>query len=421
MGAHDQPSALRKLMAGQGAIAVAIGVMNVCTYGYTMIAARLLGPGSYGAFASLMATLLVLGVLQLGLQATAARRISSDPDHVAEIERGIMHVTYRSAWVLGVLVLLLTPVTSVVLRIDDIATLVLLAAVTVPMTIMGGQAGILQGERRWKALAAIYLAAGVPRLALGTLFVLWRPTELGALAGVAVAFVAPVAVGGWVLRRGGRKSAGTPVAHPRKVMGWETVRNSHALLAFFALSNVDVIVARNVLDQHEAGLYAGGLILTKAVLFLPQFVVVVAFPSLSTVHERMAALRRSLALVAALGAAATAGAALLTELALVFVGGSQYNEISSLLWLFAVLGTLLSMLQLLVYSILGRQGHRAVVLIWATLVVFILAGLTAHEAAAVLVRVVVADGLLVALLTGLALRRRRTPHSERQTAEDRAR
>ena len=68
--------------------------------------------------------------------------------------------------------------------------------------------------------------------------------------------------------------------------GWsvlrESVRNSHALFAFFALSNADVIVARSVLDAHESGLYAGGLILVKAVLFLPQFVVVVAFPSMST-------------------------------------------------------------------------------------------------------------------------------------------
>ena len=55
-----------------------------------------------------------------------------------------------------------------------------------------------------------------------------------------------------------------------------------ALLAFFALSNADIVVARNVLDGHDAGLYAGGLILTKAVLFLPQFVVVVAFPSMAT-------------------------------------------------------------------------------------------------------------------------------------------
>ena len=36
----------------------------------------------------------------------------------------------------------------------------------------------------------------------------------------------------------------------------------YALLAFFALSNVDIIVARNVLSDHDAGLYAAGLIIT---------------------------------------------------------------------------------------------------------------------------------------------------------------
>ena len=61
----------------------------------------------------------------------------------------------------------------------------------------------------------------------------------------------------------------------------ELFHNSHALLAFFALSNADVVIARSTLDPHDAGLYAGGLILAKAVLFLPQFVVVVAFPSMS--------------------------------------------------------------------------------------------------------------------------------------------
>ncbi len=70
----------------------------------------------------------------------------------------------------------------------------------------------------------------------------------------------------------------------------ESVHNSQVLLAFFALSNADIVIARNVLDEHDAGLYAGGLILTKAVLFLPQFVVVIAFPSMSTIAERRRAL-----------------------------------------------------------------------------------------------------------------------------------
>ena len=86
-----------------------MGVMNVATYGFTMIAARLLGPQSYGALAALMATLLVITVLQLGLQATAARRISAEPEHVAQIERTILGVTYRAALALAVLLLVLAP------------------------------------------------------------------------------------------------------------------------------------------------------------------------------------------------------------------------------------------------------------------------------------------------------------------------
>ena len=46
-----------------------------------------------------------------------------------------------------------------------------------------------------------------------------------------------------------------------------------------------------------------------------------------------------------------------------FVGGEQYAEIESRLWMFAILGTLLAMLQLLVYSVLARQGPRSALLV----------------------------------------------------------
>ena len=94
-------SYVRTLMRSGTSIAIAIGVMNLATYGFTIVAARILGPTEYGALAGLMATLMVLAVLQLGLQATAARRISAEPEHVAQIEQSIMRVTYRGALVLG--------------------------------------------------------------------------------------------------------------------------------------------------------------------------------------------------------------------------------------------------------------------------------------------------------------------------------
>ena len=62
--------------------------------------------------------------------------------------------------------------------------------------------GILQGERRWRELAIMYVLAGVPRLVIGLALILWRPTEFMAFLGVALGFYAPLLYGLAVLRHG---------------------------------------------------------------------------------------------------------------------------------------------------------------------------------------------------------------------------
>ncbi len=382
-------------------IAVAMAVMNIATYLYTYIAARLMGTQVYGAFAALMNVLLVVSVLSLALQATAARRISADPGHVAQIEREILRVSWRSALVLGAALVALSPVIKVALRLDSVGTAALIGVIAVPLTLMGGQAGILQGERRWTALGLLYMAAGVPRLLLGTALIVWRPTEFWALLGVFLGAIMPVVVG-WLALRGHRDQSSDSDTHAGGPVLREALGHSQTLFAFFALSNVDIILARNVLDGHEAGLYAGGLILTKAVLFLPQFVVVVAFPAMSTTHERRRALTLSLALVTALGVCVTLGAWLLSSLALVFAGGSKFADIEERLWLFAILGTLLSLLQLVVYSVIARQGQRSIYIVWAALITLIGGGLLMHSLISLLLWVMLVDVSLLVVLTGIS-------------------
>ncbi|CAN5316989.1 hypothetical protein BH09ACT12_BH09ACT12_02920 [soil metagenome] len=393
---------------GNGAvIAVAIGVMNVATYGFTIIAARALGPQQYGAFAAVMNLLMVVSVAQLALQAVAARRISSTPGDVSVIESGIRRVTWLTALTLGALLLLAAPLINYLLRLEGLLTALLVGAIAVPLTIMGGQAGTLQGERRWRPLAALYAAAGVPRLLIGTALILWQPEESTAILGVFIGALAPVAVGAIALRD--RVHHDTPPSdedHGLRALVRELGHNSQALLAFFAVTNVDVILARNLLDNADSGLYAGGLILTKAVLFLPQFVVVVAFPAMSDARERRRALRMSLGGVAALGVLGVAATVVLSHVALIFVGGEQYAAIEDRLWQFAVLGTLLSMIQLLVYALIARRGGRSTWLLWVALVVIVLAAQLAGSVGELLLIVTIVDSLLlVGLLVPVALAR----------------
>jgi len=276
--------------------------------------------------------------------------------------------------------------------------------------VMGGQAGILQGEERWAPLAAIYLAVGVGRLGFGAVALVLEPNTQGAMVGVTLGAVLPVVIGWAALRHRSRERVprGERVAlSARWAKGGvlrEVMHNSHALLAFFALSNADVIIARSTLDEHQAGLYAAGLILAKAVLFLPQFVVVIAFPSMSKQSGRRMHLL-SLGAVLAIGMVTVAGVAVLSRIAVSFVGGPAYSDLQDRLWLFAVLGTLLAMIQLMVYDVVARQHQRMVFVVWAALVALACVAPFVGSLTFLIVVVVFIDLLLFLVLLAVSLRR----------------
>ena len=399
---------LLSFLQGSGGLAVAIVVMNVATYGFQLVAARRLGPEAYGGVASLMALLMVIGVAQLGLQATAARRIAAEPEHVGTIEHVMRTVTLRASLLMGGVMLLLAPLVWRLLKLDSLVPALLVAVCAVTLTMCGGQAGILQGERRWLPLSLLYLALGVPRVVLGTVCMIVSPTETAAMVGVAGSLFVPIAVGWWALRRPRADLDDSFTAeqthdHGLRSIAKEGLHSSLALLAFFVLSNMDIVIARNTLTHHQAGLYAGGLILTKAVLFLPQFVVVVAFPSMSTEGEQRSSLLRALGAVAVAGVVSIAGAWLLSGIAMIFIGGDSYAAVQHRLWLFAVVGMMLSLLQMLIYSVLARRHRGASILVWVAVAVLAGFGLVMNSLTTLVLTVVVVDSVLTVVLLTLSL------------------
>ena len=383
-------------------IAVAIGIMNLSTYGYTVLAAHLIGKEAYGAFSALMGALLVISVLSLGLQATGARRISAHPDQVVAIERVVLGVGLRSALVLGAVCLALAPVLNAVLHLHSLPTALLVGIAAFPLTYMGAQAGVLQGERRWALLALVYLAQGLGRLFFGLGLIIFWPTEFAAMSGVALGCWLPVLIGALALARP-RTDVPHSEGHPGLDLIREVGHSSQALLAFFALSNADILVARATMSNSQAGLYAAGLIMAKAILFLPQFVVVYAFPSMSKAETSRRTLLLAMGMSATLGAMGVLAVLVLPQFALLFVGGKDFEPVKNDLYLFAIVGTLLSMVQLLVYSALARRQGRAVIMIWTALAVLVVSALAVNTQSALVLVVVAIDGALFLALLGVAL------------------
>jgi O-antigen/teichoic acid export membrane protein len=238
---------------------------------------------------------------------------------------------------------------------------------------MGGFLGIAQGSERWHAVTVIALANGFGRLIGGVTALLIHPSLVSAMAGVAIGAWAPVLVGARTLGFHAASAAppsasavhgGTPSRRP---LLREALAGTHVLFAFYVVSNLDALVARNRLDAHDAGLYAAGLILSKAALMAPSFVGVLLYPRFAT-DETAASLRIAVTTVAGVGLVATAATALLPNVALILAGGAQYAEVARNLWLFALAGSVWSIVQVLVLDSLARRSSGVAILIWAAVV-----------------------------------------------------
>jgi len=177
------------------------------------------------------------------------------------------------------------------------------------------------------------------------------------MVGVAIGAWAPVLVGASVL---GISRAGE---HSRKPLIREAIAGTHTLFAFYVLSNLDALIARNQLHAHQAGLYAAGLILGKAALMAPSFVGVLLYPRLAQ-DDTPASRRLAIGVVAAIGLAATAATALLPGLALLLAGGPQYAEVADRLWLFTLAGSVWAVVQVIVLDALARRRPGVALLTW---------------------------------------------------------
>lgn len=340
------------VLVGAGQVA-----MNGAAYAFSLLAARLLIPAEFGVVTALLSILQMGSVASLGLQAATARRIAVDPAEpgatIGIVLRSTMYVSTACALAVGVA----TPVLMLALHLDSPWPVLLCAATLLPLTAMGGFIGIAQGLERWGMVTTLSVANGTGRLLAGTVALLIAPTVTSAMIGVAVGAWVPVVIGTAAF---GRRGAGT---HTRRPLVREALLGTHALFAFYVLSNLDAIIARGLLSEHEAGLYAAGLIIAKVALMGPSFVGILLYPRFArdATHRSR---NLAVAVVVVLAVVGTAGTALLPQLALALAGGRQYAAVSENLWLFALEGATLAIVQVLVLDSLARRRRHLTPPLW---------------------------------------------------------
>ena len=372
-------------------VAAALGIAQVAAYAVSVVAARALGPDGFGILAALLGILLIGSVLAMGIQAVAARRlVQVDPSERAGAARSMLRDGLIGGGAVALATLAISPLLVWLLRLDGWASLLLAAAAFVPLTWAGAQYGVAQGRESYRRLAAVYALVGLGRGVGGVIGALATGSVLGTMAGLALG----TAVGAII----GRILVAPLASAPReRLEGFfaESAHATHALLALFVLTNVDVLLARALLDAEQAGIYGVGAVIAKVAFWLPQFVGVVAFPRFADARRGRATVVSLLA-VTGIGLLVVAGTALLPGLVVGFVGGAAYSSLVPVAWLFAALGATFALAQALLLTRLAIDDRRAVIAVWGA------AALLVATATLILPRTV--EGLATSALTaGAAL------------------
>ncbi len=378
--------------AGHGAIAgmtwVTAGAMaaNGLTYVLYLVAGRLLMPAGYGMFASLVTAQVVLAVPALALQAVIARQIAQrGTGQRGTGQRGTARagtaagraLTYRTAAVVTVLAAVATPLPAALL--DTPVPAAAAAMAMAPMLVLlAGEQGTLQGHERFPALGVVLGAAGVGKVLPAAVVLLAGAGATAALAAGTAGTAAAVVLARAVVARDGPARNGRPAsdagadgvenASPTVGATASVLRASQVQLVLMLLTSIDLMMARVVLSETDAGVYAMGAVATKAAFWLPAAVGVVLYPRMARPEHSLRAVRVTLAVLAGLGVAVVACAAAAAPLVPVLVG-EQYRPVVGLVWLFALVGAAFAVLQGALLSAIARDATRLAVLAWAGLAV----------------------------------------------------
>ncbi|WP_280433736.1 polysaccharide biosynthesis protein [Nocardia brasiliensis] len=338
---------------------------NVAGYLLQLLAGRWLGVAGYSEFASLLAVQLLCAVPALALQNVVARELVRGASAAAL--RGLQ---WRCAVIVAVVVALLIPVVTTALNVGVAACAAALCAAPA-LVLLSGEQGVLQGGRRFRALGVVLAAAGIARVA-PALVVL-------AAGGGAAAALTAAAAGIAVAAAFARFVAGSPAPRDRTADVDEdevvqaigvlpVLRAAQVQAALMALSSADLIVVRMVLDDADASRYALGTIATKIAFWLPQAVGVVLYPRMAQPTHSARAIRSALAVLSGIGIAAVLCAALAAPIAPV-LAGQDYAPIQGLLWLFALHGAILAVLQGAMLSAIAVDRTALAALTWLGLAI----------------------------------------------------
>jgi O-antigen/teichoic acid export membrane protein len=349
---------------------------NLVAVVFTVVFTRLLGANDYGSLAALLNLSVILLVPGSALQVVVVREAT-----VGRLGRGGELAGTLARWSRHILVGLAAIAAISVIGRAPLADLINVrqewGAAAVPVTgvmwlLLCVQRGLLQSARAYREVGLSILLEAGGRLAVAVAFVSAGLGVTGAYLGTLASLALTAVALAWLLRRRLGPPAPGARPHPLRALVRGAALPIAALTLVAALQNVDVIMAKHVLSETTAGVYAASTVAAKAVVWIA---VGLGFWVLPEATRRAAAggdprpvLARGLGVIAGLSACALTIFAVVPALLLRTAFGAEYESGADVLLTLGTAYSLLAVSYLCVQFQLGLH-RRAFALVLALMAV----------------------------------------------------
>jgi O-antigen/teichoic acid export membrane protein len=373
--APDEPANDAETGKAIGLAAATMGA-NLVAVVFTVVFTRLLGADDYGSLAALLNLTVILFVPGSALQVVAAReatlgRLGRGGELAGTLARWSRHILATLAVVTVVSALARAPLADLI-NVDQEWAAAAVPATGVMWLLLCLQRGLLQSARAYREVGLSVLLEAFGRLLLALVLVGAGLDVTGAYLGTLTSVATTAVALAWLLRRRLGPPAPDTRPHPLPALARTAALPIAALTLVAALLNVDVIMAKHVLDTSVAGVYAATTVAAKALVWIA---VGLGFWVLPEAARRAAAggdprpvLARALAVIGVLAACALTIFAIAPELLLRTAFGADYESGADVLLQLGAAYSLLAVSYLCVQFLLGLN-RSAFILVLALMAI----------------------------------------------------
>ena len=394
-------------------------VVNVLGFAFQFVMARLLTPGAWAEMIAAISLLALLSVPGAALNSLVIK-VSGDlfvQDRGHQLWRWLTRTTARVGVVglaIAVALGLLSGWISDLLQFDGIASILVVGSAIVLSLVAIVVKGSLAGTSSFFFLGIISVAETASRLGAGAGMVLLGWAAAGAVAGSSVGAAVAVIGGAVILFRVTRRTHGPERVETQPVIGGrDQLRVVGIAFALAIVLNADILFVKAYFDDIQAANYSAVALIGRTLFFATSPVSIVLLPHVirrySSGYSIVPSLLVSVGLIGAIVTVVALTVLIFPTYVFAIAFPDQYDLNTTLLSIYIVAGTLLSLSYALAHLNIGAGNLR----LWSFMLVAVVAMLITmfswHESvqdlATILTITLAATTVYLAVETYLLVRR----------------